>query len=80
MSKLSVSTELSLLVSGVLAPAESLGVLGVFGVLIPIDGVLGIDLGVLDGVPSDLSFCVASLFAAGDIVFKRSIVDLGEGL
>jgi hypothetical protein len=52
--------------------------LGVVGVFIPIQGVL-IDL-FGEGVIERRNFWVASLRAAGDIVFNRSIVDLGDGL
>lgn len=49
------------------------------GVFNPIDEVLE---GVLLGLGVILSFCVANLLAAGDIVLNRSIVDthLGDGL
>lgn len=50
------------------------------GVLIPIDGVLEDNALRGDGVLAIRSFWVANLLAAGDIVLKRSIVDLGDGL
>lgn len=54
-------------------------ILGVDGVLILNNGVFDKDL-LGDGLIDMRNFCVASLLAAGDIVFNRSIVDLGEGL
>lgn len=53
---------------------------GVLGVLMPMDGVLDDDMRRGDGVLVIRSFWVANLLAAGDIVLKRSIVDLGDGL
>ena len=53
---------------------------GVPGVRTPIDGVRDLEVLLGVGVPIILSFWVANLRAAGDIVLRRSIVDLGEGL
>lgn len=53
---------------------------GVLGVLMPMDGVLDDGVRRGDGVPVIRNFWVANLLAAGDIVLRRSIVDLGDGL
>lgn len=53
---------------------------GVLGVRTPIDGVRDLEVLLGVGVPRSLSFWVANLRAAGDIVLRRSIVDFGEGL
>lgn len=53
---------------------------GVPGVLMPIDGVLDDEALRGVGVLAIRSFCVANLLAAGDMVLKRSMVDLGDGL
>lgn len=53
---------------------------GVLGVLMPANEVLDDGVRRGDGVPEIRSFCVASLLAAGDIVLRRSMVDLGDGL
>lgn len=84
LSKLSVSTGPCIRVVFVsdfweIASLADVIARGVLGVLIPTDGVLdSVRRG--DGVLDIRSFCVANLLAAGDIVLKRSIVDLGDGL
>lgn len=85
LSKLSVSTGPCIRVVFVsdfweIASLADVIARGVLGVLIPTDGVLDDNVRRGDGVLDIRSFCVANLLAAGDIVLKRSIVDLGDGL
>lgn len=85
LSKLSVSTAPCIrvvFVSDFREIASLTGVIarGVLGVLMPIVGVLDDSVRRGDGVLDIRNFCVANLLAAGDIVLKRSIVDLGDGL
>lgn len=85
MSKLSVSTGPCIratLISNFCEDARLIGVSvrGVLGVLTPMDGVLDVGVRRGDGVLEIRNFWVANLLAAGDIVLKRSIVDLGDGL
>lgn len=83
LSKLSVRTESwhrVLLFSRWFSDFKTVFIRGVLGVLIPIDGVFKDDILRGVGVLAIRSFWVANLLAAGDIVLKRSMVDLGDGL
>lgn len=82
MSKLSVSTGPCIRATLISNFCEAARLVGVFvcGVLMPMDGVLDVGVRRGDGVLEIRNFWVANLLAAGDIVLKRSIVDLGDGL